>query len=152
MKNILATEKLIKSPVKFMMVSDGVIMPPEKLIKLPDMVIMPPNIIMMATEKLIMLPDMNIMVPEKLMTALFAVIMGVSIGYELIYFLMIVAMGTRMTRIELIITDFSCLNVKKISVYLLHPCHPRSHYSKRRPPQYRSHFSLKYYKLILNFV
>ena len=90
MKNIQATEKLIKPPEKLMMVADVVIMPPEKLIKPPDMVIMPPNMVTMATEKLMMLPDMNIKGSEKLMMALFAVIMGVSIGNELIFFLMIV--------------------------------------------------------------
>ena len=90
MKNILASEKLIKLSVKFMRESDFVIMPPEKLIKLPDMVMMPPNMVMRTTEKLMMPPDMNIKVSEKLMMALFAVIMGVSIAYELIFFLMIV--------------------------------------------------------------
>ena len=38
-----------------------------------------------------------------------------------------------MTRIELIITDFSYFNINKISVYLLHQRHPRSHYSKKHP-------------------
>ena len=87
---MLATEKLIKLSVKFMMVSDGVIMPLEKLIKLPDMVMMPPNMVMRTTEKLMMTPDMNITVSEKLMMALFGVILRGSIGYELIFFLMIV--------------------------------------------------------------
>ena len=86
MKNILASEKLIKLSVEFMKVSDFVIMPPEKLIMLPDMVMRLPNMVMRATEKLMMPPDMNIMVFEKLMMALFAVIMGVSIAYELIFF------------------------------------------------------------------
>ena len=90
MRNILATEKLIMLPVKFRMVSDFVNKTPVKLIKPPDMVIMTPKIVMMATEKLMMTPDMNIKVSEKLKMALFAVIMGVSIGYELIFFLMIV--------------------------------------------------------------
>ena len=90
MKNILAAEKLIKLSVKFMRVPDFVIMPPEKLIMLPDMVMMPPKMVMRATEKLMMPPDMNNMVSEKLMMALLAVILRGSIGYELIFFLMIV--------------------------------------------------------------
>ena len=90
MKNILATEKLIKLSVKFMRVPDFVIMPPEKLIKPLDMVMMPPNMVMRATEKLMMPPDMNNMVSEKLKMALFAEILRGAIGYKLIFFLMIV--------------------------------------------------------------
>lgn len=90
MKNILATEKLIKPSVKFRMVSDFVIMPSEKLIMPSDMVMMPPNMVMRAAEKLMMLPDMNNMVSEKLKMALFAVILRGSINNELIFFLMIV--------------------------------------------------------------
>ena len=65
-----------------------------------------PDMVIMVSEKLIKPPDMNIMVSVKLKMSLFAVILRGAIGNELIFFLMIVVMGTRMTRMKQINADF----------------------------------------------
>ena len=74
---MMAIEKSIKPPVKFMMVSDFVNKPPVKLIMAPKIVSKTPVIVSKLPVKLIMPPDRDIMASEKLRTVLFGVIMAV---------------------------------------------------------------------------
>lgn len=75
---MMLTEKFIKPPVKFMKMSDVVIMMLEKLMRVLEIVIKSLDIVIMTTEKLIMPPVIDIMVTEKLKRVRFAVIMGVN--------------------------------------------------------------------------